>query len=67
MSEDTHDPANPWILNVMIGLSERVLESNTSANILIIVLIILLAIPLLGIGIMTTRAIAPVDSTQVGN
>ncbi len=64
MSEDTYDNGNPWILNKMIALSERLLESDKSANILIIVLILLCLIPAFGIGILVTRGVAPLDTTQ---
>ncbi len=39
----------------------KILESRTSSNILIIVLILLAALPLFGVGIMTTSAAAPQD------
>lgn len=48
----------------MIALSERMLESDKSANILITILILLSLIPAFGIGILTNRAIAPVDTSQ---
>lgn len=40
---------------------ERVLESRSGSNILIVILIVLAALPLLGIGVVTTRAAAPQD------
>lgn len=64
MSEDTYDNGNPWILNKMIALSERLLESDKSANILITILILLTLIPAFGIGILVTRGAAPIETTQ---
>ena len=65
--EFEYDKSNPWILNKMIEISERLLASHKTANILIIVLILLSMLPLLGIGILVTRAIAPVDTAQSAN
>ena len=59
MSEEDWDKTNPWILNKMIDMSERLLESNESANLLIIILIVLAVLPVLGIGVLLTRATAP--------
>lgn len=53
------------ILDVPFGWSEKVLESRKLANLAIIFLIILVAIPLLGIGFLTTRPFAPVGAAQV--
>ncbi len=65
--EEYYDKTNPWILNKVIKLSDRILSSDETANLLIIVLIILGGAALLGIGIITTQAIAPVGGVGVGN
>ena len=44
---------------------ERVLESHTSANLLIMAVILLASLPLLGIGFFTTRTIAPVEAARM--
>lgn len=67
MSEEEYDKTNPWILNKAIQLSERMLDSNKTANILIIVLIVLAILPILGIGIVLTRATAPVNQIEISN
>lgn len=67
MSEEDYDKNNPWILNKMIELSERLLDSHESANLLIIVLIVLAIFPILGIGIVLTRAAAPLHQIEISN
>ena len=63
MEKYEYDPAAPWILKKMIATSERLLESHKTANMLIIVLVILFLIPLLGIGILVTLSAAPAPSS----
>lgn len=53
------------ILDVPLGWSEKILGSQRMANLAIIVLILLAAIPLLGIGFLTTRPFAPAEAGQV--
>ena len=48
-------------LGFFSAFSERILESRTRSNMLIIVLIVLIAIPFLVVGIMATNALAPID------
>ncbi|MEK7133682.1 MAG: hypothetical protein AAB804_01265 [Patescibacteria group bacterium] len=67
MSENGQEEKKPGALGFVTTLSERILESQTSSNLLIIALIILVAIPFLGIGIMATRALAPVDRIEMSN
>ena len=67
MSEEEYDKTNPWILNKAIQLSERMLDSNKTANLLIIVLIVLAILPILGIGIALTRATAPINQIEISN
>lgn len=67
MSEDVQEEKKSGIRNSFAALLERVLESNKSANLLIIVLVILVAIPFLGIGIFVTRAGPPTEVPQSGN
>lgn len=50
------------ILDIPMGWSDKVLESQRAANFAIIALIILAALPLLGIGFLTTRPFAPMDT-----
>ncbi len=67
MSENAQKEKKSGILNSAVALSERILESNKSANLLIIVLIIIVAISFLGIGILVTDAGALVDIPQSSN
>ena len=67
MSEEDYDKTNPWILNKMIKISERMLDSHESANILIIVLILLAVLPIFGIGVILTRATAPTHQVEIRN
>ncbi len=53
------------ILDVPLGWSEKILESQKFANLAIIVLIILAAVPLVGIGFFTTHPFVPVEAGQV--
>jgi hypothetical protein len=55
------------ILDVPLGWSEKILESQKMANFAIIVLIILVAVPLVGIGFLTTRPFTPADAAQVAS
>jgi len=55
------------VVSTVVDFYERIMESNTSANILIIILIILAALPMLGIGIVATRGAAPADLADSGN
>jgi len=67
MSEEGGEKKNSGILNKAIGLSERMLDSNKSANILIIVCVGLSVLLALGIGITLTRATAPVHQVEISN
>src|ERR1700690_1284848 len=49
------------IMGAVFAWYERVLKSKTSANLLIIALILLVCIPLFGIDIAATRPIEPLD------
>ncbi|OGG50762.1 hypothetical protein A2763_02450 [Candidatus Kaiserbacteria bacterium RIFCSPHIGHO2_01_FULL_54_36] len=66
MSDDEYqdDPTLPRFINRFIGLSERLLASQKSANLLIIVLILLTIIPAFGVGILVTRLAAPHPTQQ---
>ncbi len=52
---------------VVVDFYERIMESNASANVLIIILIILAAIPLFGIGVVATSGAAPAMIIDGGN
>ncbi len=65
MSEEDWDKSNPRILNKMIDLSERMLGTHESANILIVICIVLGALVAVGIGIVLTQAAAPVPQTVI--
>ncbi len=67
MAEEDWDKTNPWILNKMIDISERMLDSHESANLLIIALVILSLFPILGIGVVLTQATAPTHQVEIRN
>ena len=58
MSDETPE-AKTGFFAIVFGYYERVLENKTSANLLIIALLILLAIPILGIGVALMNATMP--------
>lgn len=53
------------VLDIPMSWSEKILESQRMANLAIIILIILVAVPLLGIGFLTTRPFEPADAAQI--
>lgn len=65
MAEEDWEPGNPWILNKAFDVADRILDSHESANVFIILLIVLSILPLLGIGILLTRAAAPAIPQQI--
>jgi len=67
MSEEDYDKNNPWILNKLIALSERALESDKNANLVIIACVVLFVLIALGIGLTLTKATAPPHQVEVGN
>jgi hypothetical protein len=52
------------IFQIIYAYYERILESKTSSNLFIIALLILIALPIAGIGIAVTRAAAPVHAQE---
>ncbi len=67
MAEEDWDKANPWILNKMIDLSERMLDSHESANLVIIFCVILSVLAAIALGVVLTQAAAPVHQMQILN
>ncbi len=67
MEENEPDKTKPWILNKMIQISERLLDSDETANILITILVLLAFLPALGIGVTLTRATAPTHQVEISN
>ena len=67
MSEEGDEKKNSGILSKAIALSERMLDSNKSANVLIIVCVMLSVLLALAIGITLTRATAPVHQIEISN
>jgi len=65
MAEEDWEPGNPWILNKIFDVADRILDSHESANVFIILLIVLLILPVLGMGILLTRTVAPPTPQQV--
>ncbi|MDO8514041.1 MAG: hypothetical protein Q7S50_00685 [bacterium] len=65
--DDSYDKNNPWILNKMIAFSERLFESDKSANLVVIAFVVLFVLMALGIGITLTRATAPVHQVEASN
>lgn len=63
MSDDAREEKT-GIFHLIAMFFERVLESKTSANLLILVLLILAALPISGIGIAVTRAAAPAHTLE---
>ena len=51
----------------MIQISERLLDSDETANILITILVLLAFLPALGIGVTLTRATAPTHQVEISN
>lgn len=64
---DSYDKNNPWILNKIIELSERLLESDKNANLLVPAFIVIFVLLALGLGITLTRAASPVSHAEVSN
>lgn len=70
MSEDVHaedagpEGGQPLIMHRLTKMSERFFESDKSANVVIVVFVLLSILPLLGIGILLTRATAPTPLEQ---
>ncbi len=65
MAEEDWEPTNPWILNKIFDVADRILDSHESANVFIILLVVLLMLPLLGMGILLTRVAAPPVPQQI--
>ena len=65
MAEEDWEAGNPWILNKVFDVADRILDSHESANVFIILLVVLAILPLLGIGILLTRAAAPSVPQQI--
>jgi len=65
MAEEDWEVGNPWILNKVFDVADRILDSHESANVFIILLVVLAILPLLGIGILLTRAAAPSVPQQI--
>ena len=63
MSDDREEEKT-GIFQIVYAFYERILESKTSANLLIIALLILAALPIMGIGIAVTRAAAPAHTQE---
>lgn len=65
MAEEDWEPGNPWIYNKIFDIADRILDSHESANVFIILLVVLLILPLLGMGILLTRVAAPPVPQQI--
>ena len=65
MAEEDWEPGNPWILNKVFDIADRILDSHESANVLIILLVVVLILPLLGMGVLLTRSVAPATPQQI--
>ncbi|GEM_PF-3690391 len=65
MAKEDWEAGNPWILNKVFDVADRILDSHESANVFIILLVVLAILPLLGIGILLTRATAPSVPQQI--
>ena len=65
MAEEDWEAGNPWIYNKVFDFADRILDSHESANVFIILLVVLLILPLLGMGILLTRAAAPPIPQQI--
>lgn len=61
------DDGTPKIFKKTVAWIDRMLDSHESANVLIILLIIIAILPLLGIGILLTRGAAPVQQVEMRN
>ncbi len=67
MTEQEWDDGTPKVFKKTLGWIDRMLDSHESANALIILLIVLSILPILGIGILLTRAANPVHQVEVRN
>ncbi|OGG56765.1 hypothetical protein A2680_00050 [Candidatus Kaiserbacteria bacterium RIFCSPHIGHO2_01_FULL_55_37] len=67
MLENEDDGAKPGITAKIVETSERLLDSNETANVLIIVLVVLAILPILGIGVILTSVTAPTYPTELSN
>ena len=67
MLENEDDGAKPGITAKIVETSERLLDSNETANVLIIVLVVLAILPILGIGVILTSVPAPTYPTELSN
>ncbi len=67
MAEEDWEKGTPRIIGKTLDWIDRMLDSHESANVLIILLIVLSILPLLGIGILLTRGAAPASQIEVQN
>ncbi len=67
MPENESDGTKRGITTKLVQISERLLDSNETANVLIIVLVVLAILPILGIGVILTSAAAPTYPTEISN
>jgi membrane-bound inhibitor of C-type lysozyme len=67
MRMDSGPEKRTGILGSFDGVSEYLLKNNTRANALIIILVLLTAVPLLGVGMLATRPFAPPAAPAVVN
>jgi len=59
MAEEHWDKAIPHTYNKVVDWIDRMLDSHESANVLIILLIMLAIFPIIGMGVLLTRGAAP--------
>ncbi len=67
MTEEEWNDGTPKVFKKTVSWIDRMLDSQESANVLIILLIVLSILPLLGIGILLTRAANPVPPVEIRN
>ena len=66
--KDSPGSGAPWFLHKLIAISERMLETDKRANIVIIVLAILAALVFIGWGVLLLWGVAPpVNAQHLGN
>lgn len=67
MPESEVENEDGGIVRTIVKVSEYLLDSNETANVLIAILIALAILPILGIGVILTNATAPINPIEIGN
>lgn len=67
MSESEVENEDSGIVRKIVKVSEYLLDSNETANVLIAILIALAILPILGIGVILTSATEPVHQIEIRN